>query len=54
VSAKTRREYVGSHEIASTSLPKVKNSANRSRMPAISPVQTLENAHGKNTRATDF
>ena len=45
-SAKARREYTGSQEIASTSVSKVRNSASRSRMPAISPVQTPEKAYG--------
>src|SRR4051794_34714250 len=52
VSAKTRREYVASVEIASTSVSKVKNSSSRSRITDISLVQTLENAHGKKTSAT--
>src|SRR3954463_6920235 len=51
-SANTRSEYVGSVEIASTSVSKVRNSSRRSRIPFISPVHTLENAHGKNTSAT--
>src|SRR5262245_57652541 len=54
VSAKTRSEYVASVEIASTSVSKVRNSSSRSRITAISLVQTLENAHGKNTSATVF
>ena len=54
VSAKARSEYVGSHEIASTSVSKVRNSSSRSRMPVISPVQTPENANGKKISATAF
>src|SRR4051794_603212 len=52
VSAKTRREYVASVEIASTSVSKVRNSSSRSRITAISLVHTLENAQGKKTSAT--
>src|SRR5262245_32889460 len=54
VSAKTRREYVGSVEIPSTSVSKVRNSSSRSRIPDISLVHTFENAQGKKTSATDF
>src|SRR3954454_777977 len=54
VSANTRSEYVASVEIASTSVSKVRNSSSRSRMTAISLVQTLENAQGKKTSATVF
>src|SRR4051794_31675874 len=54
VSAKTLSEYVASVEMASTSVSKVRNSSSRSRMTAISLVQTLENAQGKNTSATVF
>ena len=46
MSAKTRREYVGSVEIANTSVSKVMNSSSRSRMPDISLVHTWEKAQG--------
>src|SRR3954451_1855639 len=52
VSANTRREYVGSVEIASTSVSKVSHSSSRSRIPLSSLVHTWENAQGKKTRAT--
>ena len=51
-SLKPRSENIGSHEIASTSVPVPCSAGSRSRRSVSSLLQTLLNTAGKNTSAT--